>query len=101
MNSLRPGARVQLRVDRLSLGGDGVGRLGAGVVFIPYSCPGDNLEVAITEAHLTYSRARILRVVTASAQRIPPPCPAHFRTEDSVLGTNYPVPSTKLYCGRG
>src|SRR5882762_701379 len=107
MNTLRPGARVQLRVDRLSLGGDGVGRSGPCVVFVPYSCPGDTLDVEITEAHRNFARAKLLRVVTASPQRTTPPCPYHFRTEDSglrtekktQLSTQSSALSPKLYCG--
>src|SRR5947207_13891835 len=98
--SLKPGAHVHLRVDRLSLGGDGVGRIGPCVVFVPYSCPGDTLDVQITELHRNFARAKLLRVVTASQDRIIPPCPYHFRTEDSGLRTEKKTQlSPSLYCG--
>src|SRR5579863_6129845 len=86
MVNLTPGSRAELRVDRLSLGGDAVGRAGNCVVFVPYGCPGDTLEVEITEAHRNYARARLLRVLTSSPQRIKPPCPYHFQAEQTPKG---------------
>jgi 23S rRNA (uracil1939-C5)-methyltransferase len=78
MNTLKAGHRFTLQVDRLSLGGDAIGRVDAAVVFVPYGCPGDTLEVELTEVRKNYARARILRVLEASPVRTNPPCPYHF-----------------------
>lgn len=94
MTEIRPGAHLELRVDRLSLGGDGVGRAGPCVVFVPYGCPGDVLQIEITEAHTNYVRGRIVSVVTPSPQRIKPPCPYHYQAP--LASRPSPIGS---YCG--
>lgn len=89
------GTRLTIRVDRLSLGGDAVGRTGSYVIFIPYACPGDELEVEITETHRRYARAQIRRVLTPSPLRTMPPCPYHSPGTDlhSIKGLS------PLFCG--
>lgn len=67
-----------MRVDRLSLGGDGVARVEGTVVFVPYGSPGDTLEVEIVEMRRNFARARVLRVLEPSPVRTDPPCPYHF-----------------------
>jgi 23S rRNA (uracil1939-C5)-methyltransferase len=96
MDELRPGSRLELRVDRLSLGGDGVARLPAGrkgpegvVVFIPYAAPGDLLDVELTEVKSNFTRGRIVRVIEPSPVRTPPPCPYHFN----------PPSRSEIFCG--
>lgn len=90
--SLRAGQRVSLDIERLSLGGEGVARLGHLVVFVPYAAPGDRLEAEITESRARFSRARILRVMKPSPDRVTPPCPYHFH----ILGE---PPPPSLFCG--
>jgi 23S rRNA (uracil1939-C5)-methyltransferase len=103
------GTHATLAIDRLSLGGDGVGRLGNCVVFVPYGCPGDTLEVEITEVRKRFARAQLRRVITASPQRITPPCPYHYSPESKVLSPEFSKPAslrtqdselrTRLCCG--
>lgn len=98
-------SRHTLRMDRLTLGGDGLGRLGPVVVFVPYAAPGDTVEIEITEVRKRFARGRLIRVIEASPVRQNPPCPYHFRPESSVrnpeskFGTRLPAPVTGLYCG--
>jgi len=73
------GQRVTLDIDRLSLGGEGVGRAGGMVVFVPYAAPGDTLDVEITESRKRFGRARIVRILKPSPERVEAPCPYYFR----------------------
>ncbi|MBI3292722.1 MAG: 23S rRNA (uracil(1939)-C(5))-methyltransferase RlmD [Elusimicrobia bacterium] len=72
------GTRLTVRMDRLALGGEGVGRWEGRVVFVPYACPGDVLEAEVTAAYPRYVRAQIVRILTPAPQRVSPPCPYHF-----------------------
>ncbi len=63
------GRRFTLTIDRLSLGGEGVGRADGMAVFVPYAAPGDRLEVELTEARRRYGRARIVRILEPSAMK--------------------------------
>jgi 23S rRNA (uracil1939-C5)-methyltransferase len=62
-------------VERLAAGGDGVGHVGEKVVFVPYAAPGDLAEIEIVEDRKTWCRARLVRVLRPSPDRVDPPCP--------------------------
>jgi 23S rRNA (uracil1939-C5)-methyltransferase len=68
------GDRVTLTIHDLAFGGEGVGRVGEFVVFVPYACPGDVLEVKITEIHKRFARAVIIRIQTRAPERVEPRC---------------------------
>ena len=68
--------RARVNIESLAHGGDGVSHLPDGrTVFVPYSCPGDELEVRITEDHGRWTRAVVEEIVTPSENRITAPCP--------------------------
>jgi 23S rRNA (uracil1939-C5)-methyltransferase len=58
MASLTRGSKLKLHIDRLSVGGRGVGRSDALVVFVADVC-----------------EARLIQVLKASSERVVPPCP--------------------------
>jgi len=65
----------RLTIARLGHRGDGVADTDSGPVFVPYALPGEVVEVEPSPGHP--DRRHLLRVVTASAERIAPFCP-HF-----------------------
>jgi 23S rRNA (uracil1939-C5)-methyltransferase len=64
-----------LVIDHVGHRGDGVALTGDGNVFVPYTLGGETVEVEPLAGHP--DRARLLRVETASPERIAPFCP-HF-----------------------
>jgi 23S rRNA (uracil1939-C5)-methyltransferase len=67
---------LELDVERLAAGGDGVGRAPDGrVTFIPFSAPGDRLRVCTTEVHRRYLRASVIEMLTPGPSRVEPLCP--------------------------
>lgn len=67
---------VELRIDALAAGGDGVGRDPDGrVVFVPFAAPGDRLRVRVVEERARFARGEIEAVLEASPARVAPPCP--------------------------
>ena len=42
--------RVIIKIESVAFGGEGVGRIDNFVVFVPFSAPGDELEIEITRA---------------------------------------------------
>ena len=51
---------VELRIDALAAGGDGVGRTAEGrVVFVPRTAPGDRVKARIAALHPRYARAEL------------------------------------------
>ncbi|MCE1227439.1 MAG: 23S rRNA (uracil(1939)-C(5))-methyltransferase RlmD [Geobacteraceae bacterium] len=66
----------ELTIERLALGGNGVGRIDGKVCFVPFSAPGDRLKVRVTREHRSYSEAELIDLCEPSPQRVEPRCPA-------------------------
>jgi 23S rRNA (uracil1939-C5)-methyltransferase len=65
----------RLAIIRVAHRGDGVAETPAGPIFVPYTLPGETVEVESIPGHP--DRRHLLRVETASPERIEPFCP-HF-----------------------
>jgi 23S rRNA (uracil1939-C5)-methyltransferase len=64
-------------VTALAAGGDGVARDEGRVTFVPRTVPGDRVRVRLVKETKSFARAELVEIVTASPDRIVPPCP-HF-----------------------
>lgn len=71
---LAPGDRLTVTVDDIAFGGEGVARHGSFVVFVPFTAPGDAVEVEVIEVRKRFARARLRRVVSPSPERVEPLC---------------------------
>lgn len=69
------GRPLTVRVEDVAFGGDGVARFEQFVVFVPFVISGELVEVEVTEVKRRYARAKLLKVIEASSQRVLPPCP--------------------------
>jgi tRNA/tmRNA/rRNA uracil-C5-methylase (TrmA/RlmC/RlmD family) len=69
-----PGAQVRLSIHDIAFGGEGVGRLGEFVVFVPFVALGETVDAEITEVKKNFARARLLNVIEPSPDRVKPPC---------------------------
>ena len=65
----------RLIIDRLAHRGDGVADTPSGPLYVPYTLPGETVEVEGVPGQP--DRRHLLRVATASPERIAPICP-HF-----------------------
>jgi 23S rRNA (uracil1939-C5)-methyltransferase len=76
---------VQLKIEKLVYGGDGLSRLpaaehGAGkTVFVPFTIDGEQIEGQVVEQKAGFARARLDRVIAPSPDRIEPSCPYFLR----------------------
>lgn len=77
---------LEIALERLSLGGDAVGRLppeGEGrpgrVVFVPYGAPGDRATLAAVKNEKSFARGWIAALPAPGPDRIEPRCPHFFR----------------------
>ncbi|MCS7173404.1 MAG: 23S rRNA (uracil(1939)-C(5))-methyltransferase RlmD [Armatimonadetes bacterium] len=75
MAGSRKGQELDLRIDRLSYGGRGVGRVDGYVVFVPYTAPGDLVRARITRTKRDFAEAELVAVLEPGPDRTPPPCP--------------------------
>ncbi len=72
--SLKLGDKINLNIHDLAFGGEGVGRVEEFVVFVPFVITGELVEVEITEVKKNFARAKLLRIVTPSPERVDPKC---------------------------
>ena len=71
------GQILTVTINDLAFGGEGVARVDDFVLFIPYVIPGETVEVEVVEVKKAFGRAKLLRVITPSADRATPEC-KHF-----------------------
>jgi 23S rRNA (uracil1939-C5)-methyltransferase len=68
-------ALVELEIERLAAGGDGVGRLDGLAVFVPRTAPGDRVRARIVERRRRFARAECVELLEPGPDRREPPCP--------------------------
>ena len=68
------GEELQLRIESLAFGGEGVARLGDGgyVVFVAGAIPGDLVRAVVHKRKRSYAHARTLEVIEPGPERIAP-----------------------------
>lgn len=72
-----PGAIKTTDITALSYGGRGIGRVDGKVAFVPYTVPGDSVEIEVTGDKRGFLEGRVQRVITPSPDRAEPFC-SHF-----------------------
>ena len=66
---------LELRVEKLIYGGEGLSRNEGEVIFTPFVLPGEAVEAERLDARQHVQRTRLLRVAEASPDRVEPACP--------------------------
>jgi 23S rRNA (uracil1939-C5)-methyltransferase len=68
------GDELELQVESLAFGGEGIARLGEGgyVVFVAGAIPGDRVRAVVHKRKRSYAHARVLEVLEPSPERIAP-----------------------------
>ena len=66
------GAELDLRIDALAFGGNGVARADGYVVFVQGAVPGDRVRAVLTKRKKAYGEARTLELLEPSPDRIAP-----------------------------
>jgi 23S rRNA (uracil1939-C5)-methyltransferase len=74
---VRTGEQVELRIDSLAYGGNGVARLNGFVVFVRHGLPGDTVRARVTKVKRGFAEAIAEDVVVPGAPRVEAPC-AHY-----------------------
>jgi tRNA/tmRNA/rRNA uracil-C5-methylase (TrmA/RlmC/RlmD family) len=68
------GEHLTLTITDVAFGGEGVARIEDFVVFVPFVHIGETVEAEITETKKRFARARLLRVIESSPDRVTPGC---------------------------
>lgn len=73
-SDLACGSRLAVTIHDIAFGGEGVARVDDFVVFVPFVIVGEEVEVEISELKQRFARARLIRVIVPSPERIQPEC---------------------------
>jgi 23S rRNA (uracil1939-C5)-methyltransferase len=76
---------IELRIEKLVYGGDGLGHHDGHTVFVPFVLPDETVSVDPLERKKKFIRGRVAHITHASPDRVAPRCP-HFGT---CGGCNY------------
>src|SRR6187399_3735657 len=71
---LRKDQELDLKIDSLAYGGNGVARLNGFVVFVRRGLPGDTVRAKVTKVKRNHAEATALEIVEAGAPRVDAPC---------------------------
>ncbi len=74
---VKAGDQVKLQIHGLNHSGEGVGRCQGLAVFVPFTVPGEEALVRITQVKKNFARGELLKVVEAGAFRCQPSCAIH------------------------
>jgi len=80
-STVSAGPDFSLEITALAYGGDGVGRHGGKVVFVPGTIPGETVRVIATTEHSRFIRAGLVAVERPAVERIEPICPLAHRAD--------------------
>lgn len=69
------GQKINVKIEKLVVGGAGLARHNGLVVFVDESAPGDELTVEIIEHKKNLAFAKIITIISPSALRVRPKCP--------------------------
>jgi len=66
---------MELKIEKLVYGGDGLAYTEGAAAFVPYVLPGETVVAAPVEKKKKFVRARLEQIITSSAERIAALCP--------------------------
>lgn len=73
--SIAVGRELELEIERLAAGGDGVAHVDGLAVFVPLAAPGDRVRARITRVEKRFARAEIESILVRGPARREAPCP--------------------------
>jgi 23S rRNA (uracil1939-C5)-methyltransferase len=74
---VKMGQELELTVDSLAFGGNGVARLNGFVVFVRRGLPGDTVRARVTKVKRNHAEALAVELLRPGAERVEAPC-AHY-----------------------
>jgi len=83
-----------LLIDKLAFGGAGFGRIDGKACFVPYTAPGDCVDIAVTKNRSSYLEGTVRRIESPADCRVMPPCPVF----GSCGGCNWQHVSYEMQC---
>lgn len=71
---LSVGQKINIKIKRLGINGEGIGYHQKQIIFVPRVLPGEQIVAQITKTSPTFSEATLVKLLKKSKDRITPPC---------------------------
>ncbi len=68
-------AEIEVTIEKLAFGGDGIARVNGKVCFVSGVVPGEKVLVRVVKEKKDYTKAEPVKILTLSPARVEPPCP--------------------------
>ncbi len=72
--TIRKGQILELKIEKLILGGRGLARVNGFAIFVERAVPGDEVRVRVFRKKKSHAEARVVDLLTPSPFRVVPPC---------------------------
>ncbi len=72
---LRTFMNIEIKIDKLVYGGEGLGFIDGKACFVEGALPGEKVLARITSSKKNFCKSKLLEVLDASPHRLTPPCP--------------------------
>ena len=76
---LSVGQRFNVTIEKIAHGGHFIARHQGAVIFVRHAIPGEEVEIEITGTGSSFNRADVVKVVSASSDRVSAPCQVAHR----------------------
>ncbi len=86
-------SKIVIKIDRLALGGYGVGNIDGKICFVFGALPTEEVEVKITKEKPNCVFAKLIKVLRSSQHRIKPQCPLAIQPKSEKLREHLTCPS--------
>ena len=94
---------LEVAIEKLVTGGDGLARHEGQAVFVPLTAPGDRVRVAVKERRKGFVRATVDEILEPGPGRQDPPCPHYGQCggcDLQHLDSREPAPGQGRHRGR-
>lgn len=81
-------AEIEVTIEKLAFGGDGIAHVDGKVCFVGGVAPGEKVLVRVVKEKKDYTKAEPVKILTPSPARVEPPCPYvnHPSTQTPPMG---------------
>ena len=70
---------VELNIESIGMDGEGVAKVDGIVIFVDGALLGETIKAQVIEVKKNFARAKVIKVLSPSKERIEPLCPIFFR----------------------
>ena len=68
------GQKIRVTIEKVAHGGHFIARHEGAVIFVRHGIPGEVVDIRITSVGASFNRGDVIDVISASADRVKPPC---------------------------